>query len=89
MFSSARRLAKFGITVNAVAMGGIYNQPFPLKGGDPDEKLPDYSTIIDQVPLGRLGKPKDICAAVAFLASEEAAYVTGEVIKVDGGLCLG
>lgn len=86
MYSAARRLARYGITVNAVAMGGIYNKPFAVSGDDPEEILPDYSNMLDQIPLGRLGEPKDICTAVCYLASEEAAYVTGEVIKVDGGL---
>jgi len=41
---------------------------------------------LSQVPLGRLGKPEDVAAAVAFLASPEAAYITGQVLGVDGGL---
>ena len=88
-YSAARRLAQYGITVNAVAMGGIYNRPYPVGDEDPEEKLPDYTEMLDHIPLGRLGKPEDICAAVCYLASEEACFVTGEILNVNGGLFMG
>jgi len=88
-YSAARRLAQYGITVNAVAMGGIYNKPYPVDGEAPEEDLPDYAEMLDQIPLGRLGKPEDICAAVCYLASEEAGFVTGEILNVNGGLFMG
>ena len=44
--------------------------------------------LAEQTPMGRLGTPEDIAAAVAFLASDSAAYITGEVLKVDGGLAI-
>jgi 3-oxoacyl-[acyl-carrier protein] reductase len=88
-YSTARRLALYGITVNAVAMGGIYNKPYPVGDEGSDYKLPDYAGLQDQIPLGRLGKPEDICAAVCYLASEEAGFVTGEVLNVNGGLFMG
>ncbi len=89
MYSAARRLAKYGITVNAVAMGGIYNKPYPVTGEEPEENLPDYTEMQDQIPLGRLGKPEDVCAAVCYLASEEESFVTGEILNVNGGLFMG
>lgn len=88
-YGAARRLAKYGITVNAVAMGGIYNKPYPVDGEEPEENLPDYTKMIHQIPLGRLGKPEDICAAVCYLASEEASFITGEILNVSGGLFMG
>ena len=73
-YGAARRLAQYGITVNAVAMGGIYNKPYPVDGEAPEEDLPDYTGMLDQIPIGRLGKPEDVCAAVCYLASEEAGF---------------
>ena len=70
-------------------MGGIYNRPYPVGDEDPEEKLPDYTEMLDHIPLGRLGKPEDICAAVCYLASEEAGFVTGEILNVNGGLFMG
>lgn len=89
IYSAARRLAQYGITVNAVAMGGIYNKPYPVVGEDIEESLPDYTEMLDKIPLGRLGKPEDVCAAVCYLASEEASFVTGEILNVNGGLVMG
>ena len=88
-YSLARRLAKYGITVNAVAMGGIYNKPYPVSDERTDPGLPEYAGMQDQIPLGRLGRPEDIAAAVCYLASEEAGFVTGEVLNVNGGLFMG
>ena len=78
--SVARVLASRGITCNAVAPGFIQT--------DMTENLGDNNPLLNSIPLGRMGKPEDIAAAVAFLASDSAAYITGEVLKVDGGLAI-
>ena len=78
--SVARELASRGITCNAVAPGFIQT--------DMTENLGDNNPLLNSIPLGRMGKPEDIAAAVAFLASDSAAYITGEVLKVDGGLAV-
>lgn len=78
--SVARELASRGITCNAVAPGFIQT--------DMTENLGDNNPFLNSIPLGRMGKPEDIAAAVAFLASDSAAYITGEVLKVDGGLAI-
>jgi 3-oxoacyl-[acyl-carrier protein] reductase len=46
-------------------------------------------TAVKQIPLGRVGSPEDVAAAVAFLASEDASYVTGHVLNVNGGMLMG
>ena len=78
----ARELASRGITVNAVAPGFVET--------DMTEVLPEAvkETSCKQIPLGRFGKPEEIANAVAFLASEEADYITGQVISVDGGMSM-
>ena len=78
--SLARDLASRGIPCNAVAPGFIQT--------DMTENLGDNNPLLNSIPLGRMGKPEDIAAAVAFLASDSAAYITGEVLKVDGGLAI-
>lgn len=78
--SVARELASRGITCNAVAPGFIQT--------DMTENLGDNNPLLNSIPLGKMGKPEDIAAAVAFLASDSAAYITGEVLKVDGGLAI-
>jgi 3-oxoacyl-[acyl-carrier protein] reductase len=85
-YGAARRLAREGITVNAVAMGGIYNKPYPVGDENQENEMPDYTSMKDLIPMGRLGKPKDISTAVCYLASEEAGFVTGAVLNVNGGL---
>ncbi len=78
--SVARELASRNITCNAVAPGFIATSM--------TERMTDAArdALTGQIPLGRLGTPEDVAAAVAFLASEEAAYVTGTVLNVSGGL---
>jgi 3-oxoacyl-[acyl-carrier protein] reductase len=78
--SVARELASRNITCNAVAPGFI--------GTAMSEKMTDAAreSLSGQIPLGRLGTPDDVAAAVAYLASDEAAYVTGTVLNVSGGL---
>jgi 3-oxoacyl-[acyl-carrier protein] reductase len=78
----AREVASRQITVNAVAPGFI---PTALTN-DLSEELKDM--ILKATPAGRMGKPEEIAAAVVFLASEEAAYITGQVLAVDGGMVM-
>ena len=78
----AREVASRQITVNAIAPGFI---PTALT----NELAPDLKEmIIKATPLGRMGKPEEIASAVVFLASEEAAYITGQVLAVDGGMVM-
>lgn len=78
----AREVASRGITVNAVAPGFI---PTYLTESLPQELKDGMMKLI---PLGRWGKPEEIAYAVAFLASDEAAYITGQVLSVDGGMMM-
>lgn len=80
--TTARELAGRNITANAVAPGYIATAM--------TEKLPEEvkAEFTRQIPLGRMGTPDDIAAAVAFLASEEAAYITGCTIPVNGGMLM-
>ncbi len=78
----AREVASRQITVNAVAPGFI---PTSLTNDLSDELK---KSILSATPVGRMGKPEEIAAAVAFLASEEAAYITGQVLAVDGGMVM-
>jgi 3-oxoacyl-[acyl-carrier protein] reductase len=80
--SAARELSARNITVNAVAPGFIetdMTKDLVEKAGE---------GMLSGIPLGRLGSPEDIAEAVAFLASDAAAYVTGQVLNVDGGMVM-
>ncbi|MCH8486758.1 MAG: 3-oxoacyl-[acyl-carrier-protein] reductase [Candidatus Cyclonatronum sp.] len=76
----SRELGRKGIRVNAVAPGFIATEMV--------QKMPEkvIETMVAKVPLGRMGKPEDIAQTYAFLASDHAAYITGTVISVDGGI---
>ena len=76
----AQEMASRGITVNAVAPGYIATDMTAVLPDDVKQK------ILASVPLGRMGKPEDIAAAVKFLASEDASYITGQVLAVNGGM---
>lgn len=76
----ARELASRGITVNAVAPGFVETD---MTAGLSEDAR---AAMVDHIPLGRVGKPEDVAAAVAFLASDRAAYITGQVIHVSGGM---
>jgi 3-oxoacyl-[acyl-carrier protein] reductase len=78
--SLAREYASRGITVNAVAPGFIET--------DMTADLADEAKrgILERTPLGRIGRPEEVAAAVVFLASEEASYITGQVVRVNGGM---
>lgn len=80
--SLAKEVGSRNITVNAVAPGFI---PTALTDVLPDEQV---QAIIANTPLGRLGKVEDVAHAILFLASEEAAFITGQVLTVDGGLVM-
>ena len=79
--TAAKELARFGVTVNAISP----NAATRMIASIPAEKLAELTTGI---PAGRFADPVEICAAVGFLASEEAAYVTGVVLPVDGGISM-
>jgi len=76
----AREYASRGITVNAISPGFIET--------DMTADLPDPArqAIVDKTPLGRIGRPEEVAAAVVFLASDEASYITGQVVRANGGM---
>ncbi len=78
--SVAREVASRNITVNAVSPGFITT--------DMTSSLPEdvKSKMLESIPMGRYGEPEEVAAVVAFLASDEASYITGEVIRINGGL---
>ena len=80
--SVARELAGRGICVNAVAPGFIETDMTNAMKEDAKTKL------IENIPLGRIGKPDDIAEAVAFLAGDASSYITGQVLCVDGGMAI-
>ncbi len=80
--SAARELGRYGISVNAIAPGFIDTAMTKKL----DKKIVDR--ITSQIPLLRIGKPEEVASLVAYLASEEAGYITGEVIRIDGGMAM-
>lgn len=80
--SAAKELASRGITVNAVAPGFIETD----MTGKLSEKVREQAAA--QIPMGGFGRPEDVAKAVGFLASDEAGYITGQVLHVDGGMVM-
>lgn len=78
--SVARELASRGVCCNAIAPGFIQT--------DMTENIAKDNPLLAGIPLGRIGQPEEIAALTAFLASDSAGYITGEVIRVDGGLAM-
>jgi len=81
--SLAKEVGSRGITVNALAPGYIRTRMTEAL----DEK--QREAVRSRIPLSDLGTPEDVAAAAAFLASDEARYITGQVLAVDGGMSLG
>jgi 3-oxoacyl-[acyl-carrier protein] reductase len=79
--TAAKELARFGVTVNAISP----NAETRMVASIPEDKKAELAA---QAPLGRFGQPREMCDAVGFLASEEAGYITGVVLPVDGGLSI-
>jgi len=82
-FSLARELASRGITVNAVAPGFVDTD---MTAAMSEEARKSFA---EKIPLGRFGKPEDVAEVVVFLSGPFSSYITGEVIRVDGGLAIG
>ena len=80
--SAARELASRGVTVNAVAPGFIDTDMTAALS----EKVKEV--LLKEIPAGRMGTPEDVANAVAFLVSDQAAYITGQVLSVNGGLAM-
>ena len=80
--TAAREVASRGITVNAVAPGFVHTEMTEVLSDQVKE------AAVAQIPLGRFGETQDIANTVAFLASEKADYITGQVICVDGGMAM-
>ena len=76
----SKELARAGVTVNAVCPGYIDTEAL----SEMDENA--RKSAVKQIPMRRFGKPKEVSSAVRFLACPEAAYITGSVIKIDGGI---
>jgi 3-oxoacyl-[acyl-carrier protein] reductase len=79
--SMAKELAPYNVTVNGIAPGVIYT-PLHERTNTPEA----LEKLRQAIPLGRLGQPEDVAGCVAFLASDDAAYITGEIIAINGGL---
>jgi 3-oxoacyl-[acyl-carrier protein] reductase len=79
----ARELGRSGVRVNAIAPGFTLTEMV--------QQMPPkvLETMVSHVPLGRMGSPRDIANAYLFLASDEASYISGEVLRVDGGIVVG
>ena len=79
--TAAKELARFGVTVNAISP----NAETRMIESIPDDKR---AALVSQIPLGRFAEAWEMAAAVGFLASDEARYITGVVLPVDGGVSI-
>lgn len=79
--TTAKELARFGVTVNAISP----NAATRMIDSIPEDKKAE---LVSGIPVGRWGEPAEMCPAIGFLASQEASYVTGVVLPVDGGLSI-
>jgi 2-hydroxycyclohexanecarboxyl-CoA dehydrogenase len=84
----AREMARSGVTLNVVCPGPTETPLLEALTGSGDQGARIHEGLKRAIPLGRLGQPEDIAGMVAFLASDEAAYITGQVISVSGGLTM-
>jgi NAD(P)-dependent dehydrogenase (short-subunit alcohol dehydrogenase family) len=85
----ARQLGPSGITVNAVAPGAIDTPQLEVDAGDLGRSLAETKRLYaSATPLGRIGRPEEVAATVAFLASEQAGSLTGQVLAPNGGTTL-
>jgi NAD(P)-dependent dehydrogenase (short-subunit alcohol dehydrogenase family) len=82
----ALELARDGITVNAVAPGPIATEMFDAHN---PPTSPETQALIEQIPVGRIGRAEEVAAAIAFFLREEAGYITGQTLYVCGGLSVG
>lgn len=79
--TTAKELARFGVTVNAIAP----NAETRMVASIPPDKKAEMAAAI---PMGRFAQPSEMCPAIGFLASEEAGFITGTVLAVDGGMSM-
>ena len=79
--SVALEVATSGIRVNGVAPGPTDTGMLTRFTGSPENK----ATLATELPMGRLGLPEDLAAAIVFIASDEASFITGHILNVDGG----
>lgn len=82
----ALELARDGITVNAVAPGPIETEMFAVHN---PPAAPATQAIMDQIPMGRIGRPAEVAEAIAFFLGEGSSFITGQVLYVCGGLSIG
>jgi 2-hydroxycyclohexanecarboxyl-CoA dehydrogenase len=83
MKSLAKELGRANVTANAISLGLI-----ETTHSNPEFLIANREKIVRQYPLRRIGKPEDVAPTVAFLASEGAAWITGQVLSVNGGFCM-
>jgi 2-hydroxycyclohexanecarboxyl-CoA dehydrogenase len=82
----AREVARHGITANSVCPGPTETPPLKKMVAEGGDKY--ITAMVRGIPLGRLGQPTDVAAAVAFFASDEAAFITGQTLSVSGGMSM-